>query len=60
MAETPRVIVCGCGIVGAATAYFLTLQGVKPLVVERCGVACAASGKAGGFLVCAPRECVYM
>lgn len=36
--------------VGASTAYHLSLRGVKPLVIERSGVACAASGKAGGFL----------
>jgi glycine/D-amino acid oxidase-like deaminating enzyme len=36
--------------VGAATAYFLTRRGVAVTVVERTGVACAASGKSGGFL----------
>jgi glycine/D-amino acid oxidase-like deaminating enzyme len=35
---------------GAATAYFLALRGVAVTVVERSGVACAASGKSGGFL----------
>jgi len=44
------VIVCGGGIVGCATAYFLSQKGVKTLLVERHHVACAASGKAGGFL----------
>jgi glycine/D-amino acid oxidase-like deaminating enzyme len=47
----PRhVIVCGAGVVGAATAYFLARRGVAVTVVERTGVACAASGKSGGFL----------
>lgn len=46
----PKVIICGAGVIGAAIAYYLTLRGVAPVVVERCGVACAASGKAGGFL----------
>jgi glycine/D-amino acid oxidase-like deaminating enzyme len=36
--------------VGAATAYFLARRGVAVTVVERTGVACAASGKSGGFL----------
>ena len=47
----PRhVIVCGAGVVGAAVAYFLARRGVGVTVVERSGVACAASGKSGGFL----------
>src|SRR4051795_5441474 len=45
-----RVVICGGGVIGASIAYFLTLRGVRPTVVERCGVACAASGKSGGFL----------
>jgi len=44
------VVILGAGIVGAATAYFLTKRGLKPIVIERSGVAAAASGKAGGFL----------
>lgn len=47
----PRsVVVCGAGVVGAATAYFLARRGVQVTLVERSGVACAASGKSGGFL----------
>lgn len=42
--------ICGAGIVGAATAYHLTLRGLSPIVVESTTVAAAASGKAGGFL----------
>jgi len=45
-----RVVICGGGVIGASIAYFLTVRGVRPTVVERCGVACAASGKSGGFL----------
>ncbi|DBA82587.1 hypothetical protein WJX79_008292 [Trebouxia sp. C0005] len=45
-----HVVICGGGIIGVATAYYLTLQGIKPLLVEKSGIACAASGKAGGFL----------
>jgi glycine/D-amino acid oxidase-like deaminating enzyme len=47
---TRHVIVCGAGVVGAAVAYFLARRGVAVTVVERSGVACAASGKSGGFL----------
>jgi glycine/D-amino acid oxidase-like deaminating enzyme len=47
----PRhVVVCGAGVMGAAVAYFLAQRGVTVTVVERSGVACAASGKSGGFL----------
>jgi glycine/D-amino acid oxidase-like deaminating enzyme len=49
--SAPRhVVVCGAGVVGAAVAYFLSLRGVRVTVVERTGVACAASGKSGGFI----------
>jgi glycine/D-amino acid oxidase-like deaminating enzyme len=44
------VIVCGAGVVGASVAYFLSRRGVAVTIVERTGVACAASGKSGGFL----------
>ena len=44
------MIVCGAGVVGASVAYFLARRGVGVTVVERTGVACAASGKSGGFL----------
>jgi glycine/D-amino acid oxidase-like deaminating enzyme len=45
-----RVVICGGGVIGALVAYFLSRRGIRPIVVERVGVACAASGKAGGFL----------
>jgi glycine/D-amino acid oxidase-like deaminating enzyme len=45
-----KVVVCGAGAVGAACAYFLSRRGADVVVVERAGVACAASGKSGGFL----------
>ena len=43
-----RVVICGGGVIGACTAYFLSLRQVEVIVVERTGVACAASGKSGG------------
>jgi len=45
-----RVVICGGGVIGASIAYFLSRRGVKPVVVERTAIACAASGKSGGFL----------
>src|SRR6476646_9365266 len=45
-----RVVICGGGVIGACTAYFLVRRGIDVTVVERTEVAAAASGKAGGFL----------
>jgi glycine/D-amino acid oxidase-like deaminating enzyme len=45
-----RVVICGGGVIGACLANFLSQRQVDTLVVERIGVACAASGKSGGFL----------
>ncbi|MEY9178898.1 glycine/D-amino acid oxidase-like deaminating enzyme [Bradyrhizobium sp. USDA 326] len=45
-----RVVICGGGVIGACTAYFLRRRGIDVTVVERTEVAAAASGKAGGFL----------
>jgi glycine/D-amino acid oxidase-like deaminating enzyme len=45
-----KVLICGGGVIGASIAYFLGCRGVKAVVVERAGIANAASGKSGGFL----------
>src|ERR1041385_892558 len=45
-----HVVICGAGVLGACTAYFLARRGIDATVVERCEVASSASGKAGGFL----------
>ena len=45
-----QVLICGGGVIGAAIAYFLGRRGVASTVIERTGLACAASGKSGGFL----------
>ncbi|HEY6433103.1 MAG TPA: FAD-dependent oxidoreductase, partial [Acetobacteraceae bacterium] len=45
-----RVAICGAGVIGAAIAYYLSRRGAEVIVLERRGVACAASSKAGGFL----------
>jgi len=50
MSSPRHVVVCGAGVMGASVAYFLARRGVAVTVVERTGVACAASGKSGGFL----------
>jgi glycine/D-amino acid oxidase-like deaminating enzyme len=50
MSAPGHVIVGGAGVVGASVAYFLARRGVRVTVVERAAVACAASGKSGGFL----------
>src|ERR1700739_2304965 len=45
-----HVLSCGGGVIGASIAYFLSCRGVKATVIEGTGLACAASGKSGGFL----------
>lgn len=50
MTRPERVVICGAGAIGAATAYFLSVRGASPVVIERHEVAGSASGKSGGFL----------
>ena len=45
-----RVLICGGGVIGASLAYFFSRRGARPMVIERTGLACASSGKSGGFL----------
>jgi glycine/D-amino acid oxidase-like deaminating enzyme len=46
MSHAPtRVVICDAGVIGAAITYYLSLRGIAATIVERCGVACAASGK---------------
>jgi len=45
-----RILICGGGAIGASIAYFLSLKQVEAVVIERTDIACAASGKSGGFL----------
>src|ERR1700681_1279762 len=45
-----HVLICGGGVIGASIAYFLSCRGIVATVIERTGLACAASGKSGGFL----------
>lgn len=48
--QPKRVVVCGGGVIGVCTAYFLSKKGTIGTLVEKSSIACAASGKAGGFL----------
>ncbi|MDH3226668.1 MAG: FAD-binding oxidoreductase [Thermoleophilia bacterium] len=50
MPETGSVVICGAGIVGTATAQMLARRGVEVTIVDRVGVAPAASGTASGFI----------
>ena len=50
MAETADVVIVGGGIVGAATAYFLSKEGMKATIIEARSVAGCASGYAAGLL----------
>lgn len=45
-----KILICGGGVIGACIAYFLARRGAEVVVLERTGVACAASGRSGGFL----------
>jgi glycine/D-amino acid oxidase-like deaminating enzyme len=45
-----KIVICGAGVIGAAIACYLARRGVAATLVERTGVACAASGKSGGFI----------
>ncbi|MEM7021808.1 MAG: FAD-dependent oxidoreductase [Pseudomonadota bacterium] len=45
-----RVLICGGGVIGTSIAYALSQRQVEAVVIERTGIACAASGKSGGFL----------
>src|SRR5271155_1462984 len=45
-----HVLICGGGVIGTSVPYFLSRRGVAATVIESTGIACAASGKSGGFL----------
>ncbi|VDP84609.1 unnamed protein product [Echinostoma caproni] len=44
------IVIIGAGIMGVSTAYFLAKHGLPCTLVDCCGIAPAASGRAGGFL----------
>ncbi|KAG0169185.1 hypothetical protein DFQ28_004298 [Apophysomyces sp. BC1034] len=49
-----HIIIVGAGVMGACTSFFLSREAathdMRVTVIEKTGVACGASGKAGGFL----------
>src|SRR5262245_47742630 len=48
MRSGTRIVICGGGVIGAATAYFTSRRGARSTIIERHAVASAASGKSGG------------
>ncbi|KAG5245036.1 FAD-dependent oxidoreductase family protein [Salix suchowensis] len=48
--QPKRVAVCGGGVIGVCTAYFLAKKGASVTLIEKSSVACAASGKSGASL----------
>ena len=50
MTNSPDVVIVGGGVIGCATALYLSRRGVRASVVEMTGVASGASGKAAGIL----------
>ncbi len=44
------VAIIGGGVIGCLTAYYATLRGLKPVIIESDGVASGASGMAAGIL----------
>ena len=45
-----RALIVGGGVIGTSIAYYLAARGADVIVIERRAIACAASGKSGGFL----------
>lgn len=54
--STVDVLVVGCGLFGAATAYWLARAGRQVALLDRVGVAYGASGRNGGFVVAGMHE----
>ncbi|KAI9281035.1 FAD dependent oxidoreductase [Sporodiniella umbellata] len=51
MENNKHIIIIGAGVVGSATAYYLSRsESCKVTIIEKVSVACAASGKSAGFL----------
>jgi glycine/D-amino acid oxidase-like deaminating enzyme len=45
-----RTLIVGGGVIGTFIAYYLAARGGDVTVIEQRAIACAASGKSGGFL----------
>ena len=52
----PPVVIAGAGLHGAALAYYLTLRGVKPLLIDQHSVAAAASAPLNAATAAAQRR----
>ena len=50
MAQSSEVVIVGGGVAGCATAYYLSLAGVKATIIEREGISSQASGFSAGGL----------
>lgn len=48
--DPPTITIVGAGIIGASIAYHLSLHSRRAVLLEQHSPACAASGRAGGFL----------
>jgi glycine/D-amino acid oxidase-like deaminating enzyme len=48
--QNMRALILGGGVIGTSIAFRLASRGADVTVVERSAIACAASGKSGGFL----------
>ncbi|KAI9281034.1 FAD dependent oxidoreductase [Sporodiniella umbellata] len=51
MKDNKHIVIIGAGVMGASTAFFLSKSlSCSVTVIEKTSIACAASGKSGGFL----------
>jgi 2-polyprenyl-6-methoxyphenol hydroxylase-like FAD-dependent oxidoreductase len=48
------IVLVGAGLLGAATCYWLTQAGMKPLLLEQTAAAFGATGRNGGFVSLGP------
>src|SRR5260370_634333 len=48
--ETPDAVIIGGGIIGCAAAYYLAARGIRPVILERRGLATEASGATAGVV----------
>lgn len=53
---TADVVIVGAGIAGLSVAYALAREGARPIILERGGIAEAASGRNAGFILAGVAE----
>ena len=44
------ILIIGGGVIGGASAYYLSKKGLKVTILEKSGIATGASGSCDGFL----------